>query len=555
MRKLLGIAALILAVIALNVLVATQSFFTWGVLLPLLLALASGGIWTALSLVSLQDQGVFRGRALGGLNASLATLFFLGLCVVVYAFFRSWDVSWDLTEEGRRELSEQTRQVLHNMNREVTVTAFFLDSDDELLLIGKEKTLRFLEQCQRYTDLLKVEVEDPQLAVDRMMAMEVNFASPQGTIVIHSGVRKRVITLSGGSPRLEERDFTNALINVLRASEPKIYYLTGQGQRDLADTESGAGAGGLFEVLRRESYVVEPYSIPINQPVIPDDCNILVTNNPTGDLHPRELEAIQAYLDRGGRLLVMLDPWLHANPNMANEVFRPWLASRYCIEIGSDIVLTRDQEKHYEAQLSAARGPFEAVDSDEDFEIWRGSYRADHPITAGFDQTMVLQAARTVSVCDEPQEGVFAFDLLRTTPNFWAESDVAGLRNRGTAEQDDHERFGALPLAVSVIANTDMPGDSEGRNRQARIVVVGDSDFVSNGQITYPGHINFVMNTFAWLSESEELIAIRPTGKVAPPLILSEGERRAVAWISTLLTTQVVVLAGLLMYFRRRSLQ
>lgn len=555
MRKLLGIAALILAAVALNVLVATQTFFTWGVLLPLLLALGAGGAWLLLSLLTLQDQGVFRGRAMGGLNAALATVFFLGLCVVIYAFFRGWDVSWDLTAEGRRDLTEQTRQVLHNMNREVTVTAFFLDSDDELLLIGKEKTLRFLEQAQQHTDLLKVEVEDPQLAVDRMMAMEVNFASPQGTIVIHSGVRKRVITLSGGSPRLEEREFTNALINVLRESEPKIYYLTGHGQRDLTDSESSGGAGGLFEILRRESYVVEPYSIPLNNPEIPEDGNILVINNLAGDLNTREVEAIQAFLDRGGRMLVMLDPWLQANPNMANEVFRPWLASRYCVEIGSDIVLTRDQEKNYEAQLEAARGPFEGVDSEEDFESWRGSYRADHPITAGFDQTMVLQAVRTISPCDGPREGVFAFDLLRTTPNYWAESDVAGLRESGTAGQDDHERSGALPLAVGVVANTDQPSAADGSSEQARIVVVGDSDFASNGQITYPGHINFVMNTFAWLSESEELIAIRPTGKTATPLVLSEGERRAVAWISTLLTTQVVVVAGILMYFRRRSVQ
>jgi len=555
LRIFLGIGALLSLAIALNVLVATREFFAFTVLGPLVLAAILGGIWLVLVIQNVAGYSVFQGRALGGLNAVVGSLLFLGICIVLYTFVRGWDVSWDLTEEGRRELSEQTRQVLHNMNREVTVTCFFLSVDDELLHIGKEKTLRFLEQCQRYTDMLKVEVEDPQLAVDRMMAMEVNFASPQGTIVIHSGVRKRVITLSGGSPRLEEREFTNALINVLRASEPKVYFLTGHGERDVTDAESGSGAGGLVEVLRRESYQVDLLSLSISNPEVPEDCDVLVINNLAGDLLPWEMEAIQAYMERGGRLFVMLDPWIHANPEMTNEVFRPWLASRYCIEVGSDIALSREQERKYEAQLTVNRSPFDAVDSDDDFEIWRGNYRADHPITQGFDQTMVLQAARTVSPCENGPDGVFSFALLRTNPDFWAESDVASLRERGAAQPDPHERSGALPLAVTAVANTDLPMGDEGRMHQARLVVVGDSDFASNAQVTFPGHINFVMNVFAWLSESEELIAIRPTSKVAPPLYLSPGERRAVAWLSTLFTTQLVLVAGLGVYFWRRRVQ
>jgi len=555
LRTLLGIGALASLALAANFAVASGQFFAITVLLPILLFLLLGAGWLFKLVQNVAGYSVFQGRAMGGLNAVAGSLLFLGICIVLYAFVRSWDVSWDLTEEGRRELSEQTKQVLTNMNREVTVTGFFLSTDDELLRIGKEKTLRFLEQCQRYTDMLTVEVEDPQLAVDRMMAMEVNFASPQGTIVIHSGVRKRVITLSGGSPRLEEREFTNALINVLRASEPKVYFLTGHGQRDLSDTESPTGAGGLHEVLRRESYQVDVLSIAMSNPEIPEDCDLLVINNLAGDLYPREVEAIDAYMARGGRLFVMMDPWIHSDAAMTNEVFRPWLLSRYCIQVGSDIVLSLQAERRYEAQLTVDRRPFEETDTEDEFEQWRGNYRIGHPITMGFDQTMVLQAARTVTPCEEPRAGVHSLALLRTTPDFWAETDVASLRERGAAQQDPDERAGALPLAVVATAQTDVPLDDEGRMREARLVVVGDSEFASNAQVTFPGHINFVMNAFAWLSESEELIAIRPTGQVAPPLFLSSAERRTVTWLSTLFTTQIVVVAGLLVFYWRRRLQ
>ena len=82
--------------------------------------------------------------------------------------------------------------------------------------------------------------------------------------------------------------------------------------------------------------------------------------------------------------------------------------------------------------------------------------------------------------------------------------------------------------------------------------MVGDADFVSNANIIIPGNINFLLNTFAWLSESEDLIAMRPTGKETPPLILSESQQRTIAWIAIMLTVQLTIAAGLVVYVVRR---
>jgi len=89
----------------------------------------------------------------------------------------------------------------------------------------------------------------------------------------------------------------------------------------------------------------------------------------------------------------------------------------------------------------------------------------------------------------------------------------------------------------------------------ARVVVVGDADFASNANIIVPGHLNFLMNTFAWLSESEDLIAMRPTGRESQPLILAPVQQRAIAWVSIMLTIQLVLVAGVCVYFVRRRHQ
>ncbi len=551
MRRVAAITAWVALAAALNLLAWMQDPFSIWVLIPLLLFIAAGVAWFVTALRASAGRAMLQGRAVGGINAVLSSALFLGICMVLYALASAWDVSWDLTREGRRQLAPQTVQVLQGMTREVNVTCFFINVHDELVLIARDKTMRFLEQCRKYTDLLKVELLDPHIDRPRLDALNVTHTSPQGTVVVSAGARQRVITLSGGSPRLEERDFTNALINVLRDAEPKVCFLTGHNERDILD-ESAGGASMLGNLLAGESYRPERIAIKITDPEVPHDCNVLVINNPSGDLHPQELFAIEEYLRHGGRMFLLLDPWRSVRQTPGGEVLRPWLEERYGIRIGSDIVVTDRYEKMWEEELTTDNVPFQHLD--EGFMEYRGAFNAEHPVTRGFAQSMVLQAARTVRPAEKVPDGVIVTPLLRSKPYYWAERDVARFAQTGQAQRNEGDEPGPLPLAVAAVARCDaVPGG--GRPREARIIVVGDSDITSNNGLAVPGNFNFVLNAFAWLTEHEELIAIRPTGKETPPLFLSPMQKRAVTWISVLLTAQLVAAAGLTMRWLRRKHQ
>lgn len=296
----LGGAALLLFLVAFNVLIWERSPVWLYATVGIAIMCALG--WLAVALAA-GGRAAMQGRAVGAAGAVLASAIFLGICILLYAFAKRPDLSWDLSREGRQELAPQTVQVLENMARDVEVLCFFIDMDDALVQISKSKTRRFLEECQKHTGLLTVKEMDPHLDQASLMEMGITHLSPQGTVVVRSGARKKIIWFSGGSPRLEERDFTNALVNVLRDAEPKLCFLTGHGERRVDDDDPIQGASMLRQFLEGESYRIEPLAVKMSDPAIPEDCDLLVLCGMTSELYDEEIAAIDGYLTRGGRML------------------------------------------------------------------------------------------------------------------------------------------------------------------------------------------------------------------------------------------------------------
>lgn len=551
--RLAGWMALALLLLAANLIFVFADMFALPVFLTLVGALILGVYAGAGALLAAVGRERETARALGGLNAVISSALFLAICVVVYLLFAGWNVTWDLTREGLRSLSPLTVQVLENMDKPVTVTCFFLDSDDEMVAIARDKTTRFLDLCRQYTDRLAVEMLDPTVEKLKVEDLGITHASPQGTVVVRAGDRKRVITLSGGSPRLEERDFTNALINVLREQNPKVYFLTGHHERDILNQDPQDGASMLGNLLGGESYAVDRLAIKITDPEVPTDCDLLVLNNPSSDLHPVELEAINRYMEGGGRMLILLDPWRNVTPAVTpGEQLRPWLEKNYGIVVGSDIVVTDKAENRFDLELRGDDAPFTEVE--EGAMSFRGCFCKDHPVTARFDQAMLLSAARSVTVSRQLPDKTGADILLRSLPVFWGETDIERLIKAGVATRDEVDQKGPVPLAVAAVRQVDRNSSPRGRG-EARIIVVGDSDFAANSHLSVPGNLNFTLNAAAWLCESEDLLAMRPTALEMTPLVLSDVERRAVAWMAIMLGLQAVLAAALGMVLWRKRHQ
>ena len=86
----------------------------------------------------------------------------------------------------------------------------------------------------------------------------------------------------------------------------------------------------------------------------------------------------------------------------------------------------------------------------------------------------------------------------------------------------------------------------------SRMVVFGDSDFVSNSGMV-GGNPDLFMNALNWLLDREELMAISAKPIEEVRLSLTKKQLRQLLWINMAGIPAVAVLAGVLVWVRRRK--
>ena len=553
-RTFLGVTSIAAALVAMNLMILRESMFSPGVLIAQGVFVLSGAAWFLVFLYqSLRSQ--HRDEAPYAFNSLIASTAVLVSLIMIYLFVKRADVSMDLTQEGRQDLAPQTIQVLESLTEPVEVFCIWVKAVDSQTRLAQEKALMFLERCQNYTDLISVEVLDSQKDLVRMEALDVLRIQNVGTVVLKSRSRSKEIPLAEVSVRLEERDFTNALINVSRNEIPKVYFLEGHGGRSIKNDDPVTGGHLLKQILERESYAVEPLQLSNQNPSVPADCAVLVLNHYATDLQELEIRALDTYLDAGGRMAFFINPTIRVDEGsgLAQERLRPWLYNRLGVDVDDDMVIS---ELTGGPQLMLLTD-FSQVTSHEDTNPnkveFRGSYHAAHPITRNLSTVIQLQAVRSVTMADVLPDRVIGTQLLRSTPDCWGETDLQGYSTGVAPKRDGYESSGAASLAVAMTYETDNVTMDGNRSKDGRVVVLGDFDCTSNQQVVELGTANLVLNIFAWLSESEDLIAIRPKGGENRVLLLTPAEQRTVVWISVLGTVQLIVVAGIVaLVYRRR---
>lgn len=505
-----GWAGIVLFVFGLLSFVLTGRFDAWTAV-----HVAGGGVLAAVAAAS--NLASFR-RALSAratrerAGALAGAALFVTILVAMNVLAARYPLRWDLTERRIHTLSEKSRAVARGVVEPVDLVAFWPSGDPD-----RERVVSLLGRFAEAGEGIRVRIVDPE--------REPGIAEREGvtstkTLVARAGEERARIAEGDGKP-IDEGAIASLLRTVTRRGPRAVLFVTGHGEGSASDLDSPDGLGALARTLESESLVPRPLLLA-TAPEVPDDAAVVVVAGPRKELLSHEIGALERYLERGGGVLVLLDPGPDAG-------LAPLLA-RCGIALADDLVIDREEMPFLGARLG-----LDPIVSDF----------PPHPATRGFRERIVLFQARSVDrVSDTAPEAGRAAVVARSGSGSWAEREWREALATGRVGRGEEERAGPIPVAVA----------AAGPGGRGRLLVIGDADLARNGNLGTFFNREFLVQAVLWTAGEEDWIAELPRTLRASRLDMSEADYRTMLRFGVLLLPEGLLVLGLAVWWRRRAL-
>ena len=432
---------------------------------------------------------------------------------------------FDTTGSGRYTLAPQTLQVLGKLNKDVDIKAFFPGGDyaplKELLI---EYTTASRHVRYQFTDPDR----QPDVAKQYDVTVYGTFSNPFtgsqlkfGTVVVSYGDRRERIEKR--SEEVQEEDLTNAVIKVGRSEAKSIYFIQGHGEKDPSDTER-SGYSDAKKALEDQGYKVGTVNLA-SEGKVPADAKVLIEAGATVDPFPQELQFITDFLNRGGGLLVLVDP----SPAPSFQSFlKDW-----GVQVDNDLVL----DVSGVGRLMGAGPSIPLVRSYE-----------NHKITDRFKTMTFFPLTRSIEPEKSLPTGVTVDTLFKSDPNSWGETN---LNSKDASYDPGKDLKGPLSMAVAATKEVKAASD-ETPAIKSRIVVAGTSNFPVNAYFPTQGNGNLFLNMVSWLAQDEDLISIRPKPPEDRRILLSQSQLAMLRLVTIFVLPGIALVVGIVVVVNRR---
>jgi ABC-type uncharacterized transport system involved in gliding motility auxiliary subunit len=461
-------------------------------------------------------------RARFGYNVVSYAVVFVGVLVVVNLIASKKDKRWDLTSAGVYSLAPQSEKVIKDLKHPLRIVGILEPEADD------SRVRDLLSLYKAGSNQVTTELIDP-----KPQLLDKYELKPGNLIYLEygEGERKGVSRLN----ELSEQGITNAILKLLRGQAKKIYYVQGHEEPEL-DSEQPQGFKSFAQAVGDEHLTIEGLFLGQTGKV-PEDAAAVLLVSPKRPLAAGEREILTNYVTAGGRLLLMGDP------RTTSDIHD--IADQFGISVGNDVVI--DQVQRLFAAPALGAQPVITT-------------YAAHPITSEFNarKPTVFNVASTVSLKSGRDTAATYTELLKSSASAWGETNLSQLFDGAgdeVPESDGDDLRGPVTLAVAYEKKlSDKAEAAEGEEKfakAARLVVVGDSDWVINANAEAFFNRDMALNMVNWLVGEEGGLTIRPrTIKGEEQPVLAEVFRYILVW--SFLVPEIVLLLGLLVWWRRK---
>ena len=462
-----------------------------------------------------------------GLNLGWSLLILIIFLVGISYLGNRFNKSFDLTEEGINSLSEQTQDVLKNLDSDLFVHIFY--KGDKI----SPQTAGFKQELK--SDLALYKQNRSKVKVAFMDTYKNNLKAEEYLSDLPDKNQQELfvfVNYKGRKVRAErpwtEESLTSAIIKVQKREFKEILFLIGHGEKDL-NSEEPSGLKILNQALKDSGFIVKEWNF-IQQGAPPKSPSLIISIGPSQPFLEAEKTWFKEHLSQGGSLFFSLDP-------KEKHKLTKWLKKNYGVIFNDDFILN---------QMGLLYGGYTKA-----IGVY---FDRTNPITKRFQQgkqAVLFEKASSLDVDTEDFKN-FQFSYLVKTSN--SSFTVPELK-----ENIKVENLRSLNLAVEVQPKREDSSHKKAREQKKdsqkkgfHLAVFGDSDFLSNRYIHEGANRDLALNTFVSLAGEEELVSIRPKLPKGTKLTLNQSQRSSlilfyIAWPSLFL------LAGLWMWYRRRE--
>lgn len=430
--------------------------------------------------------------------------------------------SLDITSNKLYSLSDQTKEYLKGMNEDVTIYVL-VNEDNEDTVLG--------QTLDRYQDLsphIKVQYVDP-VQNPRFHTQYTSGSVSTNSLIVVSDKRSKVIDArevyvtsydydgynynSSVTGYDGEGQITSALDYVLSDDIPMVYMTQGHGEQSLSSSFKSS--------LEKENVEYETINL-MDWEAVPEKAAALVINGPASDLSKDDRDKVIAYLNRGGKVILVAGYQEAETPNL-DEVL-----AYMNLRVADGLVAEEDEKNYYQVPFYL----LPTVSSNAYTAGISGSYYVFVPYGQG------------ILVPQEEESGNVRYDaFLETSSSSYAMKNFASATQYGRQEGDT-----AGPFALGVEAVKTLE-DGEA----TMVVYSSDQIFTDNASLMVGGANQMLFtNTVSHFVEHETTVSVPAKDYEVSTLLLSQKDALTLGLITMIILPVGILAAGFAVWFRRR---
>jgi hypothetical protein len=432
------------------------------------------------------------------------------ILVFINLFAQNLDLKWDLTSEGFYSLSQQSKDILKDLNAEINIYALFQTG----------RRLDILDEYEKYSEFITVNYRDLDLYPSLSQIFTKNGVPPESnSIVVENPAANRFKVISpsqlqSNSALYVEYEVTNGILYALSQNVKETVYQP-SGHTDLEMPES------FISHLRSVGASFARLNL-FTEDIPPDAAALLITY-PQVDYSEVEIAKIKTYLENGGSAFFMLGDDTKTRANLNG------LLEYYGVSVGDRLIIEG------ETSLSIGGDP----------TAFFTTVKEGNGIVTTNLQGPALYLATPIEFLTEKRASVAVKTILETSEKSYAKMITD---ETSVLSQEPQDESG--PFATAAYVSETNPDGSE-----TKIVLVSTPMLINEqlNAFSFNININFVGNMAKALSGASEYVYIAPKSLDAAPIfLLTTQERTLLLTASFAVVPGVILLIGVNVWLRRR---